>query len=166
MKWAQKVCALRCVFITPFGLPVVPPVAESITTSSMSACTSGRVAGWSPIQWASECTPGSSASSSSMQIQSRILGSFGRRSAITGAKTFWKNSTSQSNASSTKWFSSAGLRAPTGIQHMFARHRPSVQVHAITSLVAQTAPRAPFGRPAASRPLAIRQDSAPTSSKL
>ena len=28
MKCAQKVCALRCVFITPLGMPVVPPVAR------------------------------------------------------------------------------------------------------------------------------------------
>ncbi len=49
---------------------------------------------------------------------------------------------------------------------MFARHKPSVQVQAITSLVAQTAPFVSFGRPRASRPLAIRHDSSPTSSKV
>ena len=164
MKWAQKVCALRCVFITPFGLPVVPPVAESITTSSMSTCTSGRVGRL--VAGPSRKRAGAGeVGEFVMQIQSRILAASAAVPQLR-AEIFWKNSTSQSNASSTKWFWSAGLRAPTGIQHMFARHRPSVQVHAITSFVAQTAPRAPFGRPAASRPLAIRQDSSPTSSKL
>ncbi len=101
MKWAQKVCALRWVFITPFGMPVVPPVADSMTTSSMSTATFGRVAGWSLTQLASERAPGKSGNSSSMQIHSRIFGSRGRSSATTGAKCFWKNSTSQSKASST-----------------------------------------------------------------
>ena len=100
-KCAQKVCALRCVFITPFGMPVVPPVDDSIMTSSMSYGTSGRVGGWSCTQPASERAPGNSGNSSSMQIHSRILGSRGLSSAMTGAKYFWKNSTSQSNASST-----------------------------------------------------------------
>ena len=101
MKCAQKVCMLRWVFITPFGLPVVPPVAPRKTTSSMSTATFGRVAGCSPAQLASERAPGKSGSSSSMQIHSRIFGRRGRNSATTGAKYFWKNSTSQSKASST-----------------------------------------------------------------
>ena len=166
MKCAQKVCALRWVFITPFGMPVVPPVADSITTSSRSTVTFGRVAGWSFTQLASDRAPGKLGTSSSMQIHSLTFGSRGRSPATTGAKSFWKNSTSQSNASSTYWFSSAGLRAPTGIQHMFARQSPSVQVHAVTSLVAQTAPFVSLGKPAASSPFAMRHDSSPTSSKL
>ena len=42
--------------------------------------------------------------------------------------------------------SSAALRALTGIQHMLARHRPSVQVQAVTSFAAQTAPLVSFGK--------------------
>ncbi|MBN3819802.1 nuclear transport factor 2 family protein [Paraburkholderia sp. Se-20369] len=36
MNWAKYVWNARCEFITPFGAPVVPPVADSVTMSSMS----------------------------------------------------------------------------------------------------------------------------------
>ncbi len=101
MKCAQKVCVLRCVFITPLGFPVVPPVDDSMTTSSISTATSGRVAGCARAQSASARASGSSGESPSMQIHSRTFGRRGRSPAITGANCFWKNSTSQSKASST-----------------------------------------------------------------
>ena len=107
-----------------------------------------------------------SGSSASTQTHSVILGSRGRSAAIARRKYFWKNRTSQSKASSTWWLSSAGLRAPTGIQHMLARHRPSVQVQAVTSLVAQTAPLLSVREPGGSRALAMRQESSPTSLKV
>ena len=62
-----------------------------------------------------------------------------------------------------KWFSSTELRALTGIQVMLARQRPRVQVHAVTSLVDQTAPLVSFGKPSASSSLAMRHDSLPIS---
>jgi hypothetical protein len=65
-----------------------------------------------------------------------------------------------------KRFSSTGLRALTGIQHMLARHRPSVHAQAVMSLPAQIAPRVSRPKPAASKPLAMRHDSSPTSAKL
>jgi hypothetical protein len=154
------------VFITPFGEPVVPPVADRTTTSSRATSTFGRVAGWSAIQSCSERAPGTSGAAPSMQIQVLTLGSCGFRPATTDANSCWKNSTSQSNASRTKWFSAAGLRAPTGIQHIPARHSPSVQAQAVTSLPAHTAPFVSRSNPSASSAFAIRQDNWPTSSKL
>ncbi len=96
MKWAKKVCTLRWVFITPLGIPVVPPVGESAITSSRSTATSGRVEGWPAHQRSSE---GASGASASMQIQCLIPGSRGRSAAMTAANCAWKNSTSQSKAS-------------------------------------------------------------------
>ncbi len=96
MKWATKVCTVRCVFITPFGTPVVPPVPERMTTSSMSTATSGLVVGCAAHQ---ACSAGAPGASPSMQTQCRILGNRVRSSAMTAANCDWKNSTSQSKAS-------------------------------------------------------------------
>ncbi len=166
MKCAQKVCVLRCVFMTPLGMPVVPPVGDSTTTSSMSKVTCGGDAGWSAIQDCSECDPETSGASPSVQIHARIPGMAARNSAMTAANSRWKNRISQSNASSSHWFSCGGLRAPTGIQHRLARQSPSVHTHAVTSFPAQTAPLLSRRNPLASNAFAIRQDRSPISSNV
>src|ERR1700756_2879232 len=156
---------LRCVFIAPFGGPVVPPVGRIAATDAWSGTYSGSSLLADSINDASELTSGVDAASSVSPSAITVCNwvSSPRILLATGNSRSWQNSTSQSKPANKRWISSGGLAGLTGTQAIPALHSPRTQAHANGSLPASTAPFASRPTPQLSNALPTRQDSSPIS---
>ena len=162
MKFAQNVWRLRCVFITPLGLPVVPPVGMSATTSCGLVGHLGRrvVVARGPL-----VERRAAGRRRRCRSSGGSAGSADRISAMTGSNAAWKNSTSQSKLS--RIADVVGHRVAGVHGHPRESRAPEARARRSTRSdrsPASTAPLVSFGRPRSSSAFAMRHERRPTSS--